>query len=81
MGKTSKPLRILVHPDLTAAYNWDGLVEQGHTIHYMANPTVAFLPLFEYDLILGPNAWRMTPDLVLYLDTAMKAARKELKKR
>ena len=32
MGKTPKPLRFLVHPDIADWPEWAGLASQGHTI-------------------------------------------------
>lgn len=83
MGKTTKPLYFLVHPALSGVEEtFNDLVAQGHTVHYMADPLARRpLALEEYDLILGPTSWRMTPALLKYLDLAMKAARKEWKKR
>jgi len=79
MGHTTKPLRILVHPSLCGPYaGWHELRDQGHTVDTFEAPSL-LLP--EYNLILGPNCWRMTLELKQYLDVAMKAARKEWKKR
>ena len=69
MGKTPKPLTILVYPGLMEWAEIIALQEQGHKIckgQYMD----------DYDVILAPNAWRMTEDLRPDLDLAVKAARK-----
>lgn len=67
MGKTPKPLTILVHHTLLG---WDeirALEAQGHTIFTLGDSA---------DLILAPNAWRMTEDLRSCLDLSVKAARR-----
>lgn len=71
MGKTSKPLNILVHPLLDGDM-FGELRDKGHMVHSTDSPR---LGLHDYDLILTPNAWRMTPQLLQYLDDAIKAAR------
>ena len=69
MGRSPKPLTILVHHEFL---EWDEikrLQEQGHSITAWGESG--------YDLVLSPEAWRMTPDLRPYLDLAIKAARKK----
>lgn len=71
VGRTPKPLLILVHH---AYMNWSevlALQEQGHQVE--AGPLDSGVP--EFDLILAPNAWRMTEDLRPFLPLAIKAAR------
>lgn len=72
MGKASKLLTLLVHPDLDGPEIVE-LRAKGHAIvtmedHWDAN-------MMNYDLILGPNCWQMTPDLLKYLPLAVRAAR------
>ena len=67
MGKTPKPLTILVHHTLL---EWDeitALGAQGHTVFTLGDSA---------DLILAPNAWRMLEELRPDLALAVKAARK-----
>jgi hypothetical protein len=78
MGKTPKPLRIAVHPTLVDLPEVQALVAKGHQVYSLAqynrgndNP----LNLPDVDLILGPNCWRMEPELLPYLDLAIKGAR------
>ena len=71
VGRTPKPLTILVHPGLMEWAEIKALREQGHEV--CENQHGA---LEDYDVILAPNAWRMTEDLRPYLDLAVKAARK-----
>ena len=68
MGKTNRPLRILVLPDLAAHPRIVELAEKGHTV----------TPLeVEADVILGGRCWRMTPELAdRYLDVALKEIRR-----
>lgn len=49
------------------------LEEKGHEID-VAQGGKMFNPL-EYDLVLGPNCWRMDATLLKYVDMAVKAAR------
>ena len=75
MSKTPKPLTILVHPGLLEWAEIKALQEQGHIIADMGD-SLLLGPLADSDIILAPNAWRMTEDLRPYLDLAIKAARK-----
>ena len=68
MGKTPKPLTILVHPSLRHTPEIEALVAKGHDI-------AEGCPLETYDLVFGPNCWRMLPELLPYLDLAIKGAR------
>lgn len=74
MGKSSKPLTILVHPDIAAWVEVQKLAEQGHTViaTYMGQSDLT-VP----DLILHPNAWHMTTQHRKYLPLAIAAARKK----
>ena len=81
-GRTTRPLNILVVGDEGAGLvRWSDeafrvfgeLMDEGHTVEYSDDKWVS--PLCEYDIILGPNCWRMTPDLLKYLKDAVKAAR------
>ena len=70
MGRSPKPLRFLIHPSLAEAHPWHELVAKGHTVVYM-RPEDA-----EFDLMLGPNCWRMDPVvLIQYVDLAIASAR------
>ena len=72
MGKTPKPLRIVVTDP--AMMEWDEikvLQGQGHTIQYMIQ--LASDP--DIGLVLGPNVWRMNNELRPFLDLAIEEAR------
>jgi len=72
MGKTSKPLHILVSDDI---FEWEEittLISQGHRIDPGNYPK----ELDTYDIILGPQCWRMDQDHREYLDLAISEARK-----
>ena len=68
MGKTPLPLTILVHSSLWGAPEVRALEEKGHLL--------ASLPLLadSADLILGPNCYRIVPELTKYIDLAVKDA-------
>ena len=68
MGKTSKPLHIIVTDK--AMEVWPEVLklgQQGHHVHYFEGERL--------DLIIGPNAWQMDEELRKYLPLAVKAAR------
>ena len=71
MGKTSKPLAILVHPGLMEWAEVKALRKQGHLIVPLLGDEEV-----DIDLILAPNAWRMTEDLRPHFELVIKAARK-----
>ena len=77
MGKSPKPLKILItDPELGRWGELTALVKQGHTIDLFPGDTNRDeydLPV--YDLILGPNCWRMDNTLRSFLDLAIKEAR------
>lgn len=70
MGKTPKPLRILVLHGLGLWPEWDPLKAQGHDVVFGSDG-----PAWDYDLIVGPQAWHMTEKHKPYLEDAIKAAR------
>ena len=74
MGKTSKPLTILVHPSLQMGPGIVELAAKGHTIYSMDHD--GYEVAADCDLILGPNCWRMPTHLLKYLDIAIAGARK-----
>lgn len=76
---TTKPVSILVlgmdlTPELLA------LRAEGHAVHHSTvidfNPEAA-----EYDLILGPKCWRISPEHMKFLPLAIKEARAAQPKR
>jgi len=71
MGTTPKPLRILVtDPAMLGWAEVQKLIAQKHTVTYPPELTEG------YDLILGPNCWRMDEQLRDYLEDAIVEARK-----
>ena len=66
MGKTPKPLNILV-VNLPHWEELDALAEQGHNISYAQAA---------WDIILGPTCWRMDEQHRKYLDLAISEARR-----
>jgi len=66
MGKTSKPLNILAHPDVYLAPGLDELRTQGHTIDLGGESGPSRL-LADYDLILGPNCCWCTKEHLPYI--------------
>lgn len=72
----SNKLNIGVHPGIYNAPEVLALREKGHGVHLLDD-------MADFDVILGPNAWRMTPELFPYIDLSLKQARaikKEKKK-
>ena len=74
MGRTPKPLRILVHPSLMPWPEMDALKEQGHEVVVGGGELTSFWVGF--DPIFAPTAWLMTENHKKYLDVALKEARK-----
>lgn len=72
MGKTSKPLVILLHPQLAEFFEEER--EAGHTL--ITTLDGDHLTLDQVDLAIGPNCWRMTPDLLKHKAIAIRAGRK-----
>ena len=70
MGKTPKPLTILVHPDL---YSQPWVAELEAKGHIICNRTS---DAWAYDLILAPQACRFVPGMEFLLDEVVKGARR-----
>ena len=66
MGKTTKPLKILVDEALFECPEVQELIARGHSIEWFAPG--------EIDLILGPIMWRMNSQLIPWLSLAVKEA-------
>ena len=76
MGKSPKPLNILVHPDLLPWPELEALREQGHTVDVMADGgTTLSFNLAGYNIIFSRTAWYMTDAHKPYLSHAVKTAR------
>lgn len=79
MGRTPKPLAILVHPALADKPEVKALADKGHQIVTGRSrdycPSCHHVGLEEYDLVLGPNCWRMDESMLDYLELAIKGAR------
>lgn len=72
----SNKLDIVVHPALFDATDVQTLRGKGHNVICHGSVDLATA-----DLVIGPNCWRMTPELLPYLDLAVKAARKTKKEK
>ena len=76
MGKTSKPLYLIVDDSLLAHDAvFSDLRSHGHRVDALSSATGE--DLAACDLILSPKAWRMLPGLLKYLPAALKGARLE----
>ena len=79
MGKTPKPLRILVDEVLLPWSEMDALEAQGHTVDVMTHETASNSSdaqhAADYDIIFSPKAWLMTAVHKKYHVQALKAAR------
>lgn len=69
-------LSVLVHPILLGAET-EALKEAGHRVEPMEGQMT--LALLDYDLILGPNCWRILPNMLKYLELAIKEAKRAKK--
>jgi len=77
MGKTPRPIRILIHPSMD---NWEifkDLKAQGHQVHTIPEEGDPW----SYDTIMGPSAWRMDEALALEAPRAIKSSREVATKR
>lgn len=76
MGRTPKPLTLLVDPSLEMLEGFQQLRDKGHWITSApvsreGNPC----SVWEFDAVVGPTSWRMTRDLMKYLDPMLKGLR------
>ena len=66
----------MVSPELSEWPEFAVLRAQGHVIGTEQDVRIASLTVFDVDLILAPNAWRMDAQHRKYLTQAIAAARK-----
>lgn len=76
MGKTPKPLSLLVDPSLEPLEGFQALRDKGHWITSApvsreGNPC----SVWEFDAVVGPTSWRMTRELMKHLDPMLKGLR------
>ena len=76
LGKTPKPLSILLHPTLESWPEFQDFKAQGHKVVTVQDLHLANVVLGEMDLVLGPTCWRMDAQHRKYLPVAIAAARK-----
>ena len=78
MGRTPKPLSVLIHPSLETLAAIQELREKGHWVTTSpARPDGSACSPWEFDVILSPSAWRMTIELAKYLPMMLKEVRSE----
>lgn len=73
MGRTSKPLWIVVSDSLIRMDPFPELEAKGHRLTALSSATGD--DCLEADIVFGPNCWRMLPELAKYTEAAIKAAR------
>lgn len=82
MGTTPKPLRILALPPVDSWPEVAALAAQGHKIHTLTDLIQAETTIpgegegFDYDVILGPQCWRMDEQHRKYFKLAVEEARR-----
>lgn len=74
---TTKPTKVL-WIGLTLTPELEQLKDEGHTVHTVGEFEA---PLESYDLIMGPNCWRIGPQHMKFLQLAVKEARAAMPKR
>lgn len=74
MGKTPKPISIWVPDGWERKPEIKALADKGHSITYGSPDTSGVSP-GDFDLIIGPNCWRMDDTMLRYLNLAITAAR------
>lgn len=77
MARGTRLLRILVHPTLYDLESIQALRDKGHTVESMTSTSPSAVLVSEYDLVLGPNCWRMTTTLAKHVNLAVKSSRME----
>ena len=76
MGKTPKPLRILVtDPTMADWVEIRALQEQGHDVERLDLIGWNDARVVPHDIVIGPQCWRMDDSLRPFLDIAIKEAR------
>ena len=76
MGKSQKPLTLLVSQDIWEWQEVKDLAAQGHVIATPQDLKLGNVTWEELDLILDPRAWRMDEQHRKYLALAIAQARK-----
>jgi hypothetical protein len=76
---TKDKLKVLVHSSLIGQTEIQALEVAGHEV--FASYEAEGMVLDEFDLVLGPNCWRVTPDLVKFTKNAVTAAKNTKKRR
>ena len=71
MAKSSKPLNYLVDQSLLNTPEMQERIRKGHTVHVMPDN------LDDYDIILGPQCYRINAETVKLIDFAEKSKRAE----
>ena len=74
MGKTPKPLRIVVLPPFCNAGWVLMLAQAGHDVTLLDSDHSA-MPILNADLILGPTCARFLPGMEKFLESFIKGAR------
>ena len=75
MGKTQKPLSILVTDPVML--EWKEIKELKSKLHEVCGDGSVRWDPREFDLVLGPNCWMMDEAHRSYLKVAVEAARKK----
>ena len=73
MGKTSRPLYVVVGGEIADWDEWQVLREKNNTVVILGSPEVDWTKV---DVVFSPRAWRMDSSLRVYLDMAITGARK-----
>ena len=73
MGKSPKPLQIWVDNRLYDTAVFQSLADQGHLI--VVGDDIHNYCTEDFDLMVGPQTWRMTNDLLKHLPLAIRGAR------
>lgn len=75
MGKTAKPLSILVMDEtLYQSPEVQALRAKGHQVHFVTEA----MTIFQYDVVIGPQCWRVEHglgDLGAILEMVLKGVR------
>lgn len=75
MGKTAKPLKIVLFPPCDQWVEFAAMEDKGHAIIRLGTNLCTDEDLINADVILGKNCWRMDEDHRDYAALAIKEAR------
>lgn len=75
MGKTPKPITLVVHPTLVDLPQFVAMRDQGHIVMSMDAVQCVGSKLTDVDMVLGSNAWSFDSRQMYLLDKVVQTCR------